>query len=163
MAKKAARTAKKAPTPKEREQQVADGDLQEESLEDQLRADARSDAEIDLDPPLPQRRQPPTGTGFRPSDLEQMVAEHGRQQRMSADEIAQIDRFRFVRDRGLPNPTKLFRVTGRRGTKDGRIDYGPVEIEATDEADAILRAADQLAITYRDRHHVNFTVVVLEE
>lgn len=115
---------------------------------------------IDLDPKVPASRAKPTGSGFRPSDLEKKIAQYAKQHGISPEEV---DRFRFLREHGLPNPTCLFRVSGRRGTKAGPIDYEPVEVEATDPADAILRAADQLGISYRDRHRVNFTVVVLEQ
>ena len=152
------------PTQEERAKQVEAGELQEESLEDQMRADSVSGAVIDLDPPLPPNRQPPKGAGFRPTDLERLIAEHVAKEGLSESEAARLDRFRFIREHGLPNPTRLYRVSGRRAAHgEGRIDMGPIEVEATDEADAILRAADQLGISHRERHRVNFSVVVLEE
>ncbi len=164
MAKKA-RPRTTAQRERQRKREVKSGELPDESLEDQLRADAQSDAidVLDLEPTVPEERTPPKGAGFRPSDLERMIKEWGRKEGLTDDQVAQIDRCRFIRDNGLPNPTRLYRVTGRRGTKEGPVDYGPVKVEATDEADAILRAADQLKISYRIRHRVNFTTVCLQE
>lgn len=93
---------------------------------------------------------------LRPSHLTEMI-----EKACEADgsDPAKVDRFRFIRDNGLPNPRRRYRVTGRQG--NALVD--PVTVDATDESDAIRMAADHRRIQYRDRHKVSFQTAVLEE
>lgn len=99
----------------------------------------------------------PTPSGpFRPSDLARMVAEHAKE---SNTEPHLIDRFKFLRERGLPNPTRLYRVSVRH---NGEI-RDTTEVEAVDESAAINAAAQRLGIPTKAMHSRVFHAIAIEE
>lgn len=107
-------------------------------------------------PPPPVRRE----RRLMRSELKRLVEDFAKRTGVAANTI---DRFRFIRDNGLPNPVALFSVSGRRVTKDGPIPFEPVRVYAVDEGDAVRAALDVKGVKIRDRHRWNMTVVLLEE
>lgn len=105
----------------------------------------------------------------RPSDVENAILARLRQDhpRASDEEIQSlardVDRFRFVRDEGLPAPRRRYRVTARRSGSGGVHVIEPTEVDAVDEGEAKSMVLDQHLVKNNDRHHWAATVVLLEE
>lgn len=138
----------------------------EESLEDQMALDNKPapEAPEDVDTVTEEAVQAAIAAPakiLRPSTLRAMILEScGGDQ----DAAAQVDPFRFRLDRGLPNPLRRYRVTGKRPTKDGPLSFpADVEVEAPDESEAVRKALDAARVARNERHRWNLRVVCVEE
>ena len=159
-AKKKAAAAKKKAAEEKKRADAAPPEV-EESYEDQLAGDELLDQELGLEAELSEEVPSDSEEDvFRPSDLEVLILES-----VGGDEEAAraVDRCKFLREEGLPSPRRRYRVSASRGSKDGPIKAKPLELNATDEADAIRLAGDIGRIKYSERHRWRFVCVVLEE
>lgn len=118
-----------------------------------------SQAEIESQPAS--AYEPPQA--FRYSDLERLVQEHAKAKGVS---VASIDRCRFIREEGLPVPTRRYKVIGSRSSGQKPIP-GPkslaFETEAVDESDAIRLALDAHDVRPIHRHRWRCQVAVLAQ
>lgn len=77
---------------------------------------------------------------FRPRDLNALIIEHCDRHNIQGDARAKLDPHKFLKEHGLPNPTKKYRVVGYKGDKE----LPPDEFEAVDESEA--------SALYREKH-----------
>lgn len=72
---------------------------------------------------------------FRPHHLTARIKKHAAAVGKKPEEI---DPFQFLREHGLPNPVRLYRVTGtgKAETGGGKVEGEPMEIDAVDPTDA---------------------------
>lgn len=92
---------------------------------------------------------------IRPSELAKLIETHAAENNVKPESI---DPFRFVREQGLPNPTRKYRVYALRAGNASR----PVDIEhATDESDATSQAIAILKI--QQPHRFTFRHAILEQ
>lgn len=116
-----------------------------------------------LEDPLPDEPPQPelaatTGEILRPSQLREIMAKDGRLTNKPLDKPA-----RYIREKGLPNPVRLIRVTLRKHSRGGPLEKKPLEINAVDESEALRMAMDAHRIPYRERHNWRGVAVILEE
>lgn len=83
---------------------------------------------------------------FRPRHLTELMAVAAREDKLSPEQTASMDPFRFLKDHGLPNPMRRFRVKGTLR----KVELPVEEIEAVDESDA---TAQYKAIHAADAPH----------
>lgn len=133
----------------------------EESLADQMDVDQleRSQAEPISESTAQQAVAAPAKI-LRPSELQAMVLESVGG---DAEAAAKVDQFRFRMERGLPNPLRRYRISGKRPTKDGPLEFPSVEVEAEDESEAIRKGLDAARVKLTERHRWNLRCVCLEE
>lgn len=91
---------------------------------------------------------------IRPSQLVEQMAAAGK---------AGTDPFRFLRENGLPAPTRKIRVSGSGTIKGESRELSPLDLEATDETEAIRRYAIRQQIPASELHRFRFQTVILEE
>lgn len=91
---------------------------------------------------------------IRPSQLVEQMAAAGK---------AGTDHFRFLRENGLPAPTRQIRVSGAGSLKGSAIELPPLDLEAVDESDAIRRYAVRRQVPASELHRFRFQTVILEE
>ena len=72
---------------------------------------------------------------FRPRHLTEAIRLYAADNAFSAEELAKVDPARFLREHGLPNPLKRFRVMGKHGAQQS----DPCEYDAVDESEACRR------------------------
>lgn len=91
---------------------------------------------------------------LRPSQL---------RERMKAEGKEGTDPFRFLRENGLPAPTRQIRVSGAGSIKGVNRELAPLDLDAPDEAEAIRRYAVRQQIPASELHRFRFQTVILEE
>lgn len=91
---------------------------------------------------------------LRPSQVAAMMKEAGREGG---------DVFRYLREQGLPAPTRKIRVSGAGVLKGSQTTLDPREVEAVDESDAIRRYAVLSQLPASELHRFRFQTVILEE
>ena len=72
------------------------------------------------------------------------------------------DPHKFLKERGLPNPVKLFRVTGRGPINKVDTQLSDAEIDAVDESDAQRQFILLRNLPAKEVHRFRFSVVELE-
>lgn len=72
------------------------------------------------------------------------------------------DPYRYLRDKGLPNPVKLYRVTGKGPVGNVAATLDSSEIDATDETEAVRLYAIARNVPTKELHRFKFFVVELE-
>lgn len=97
---------------------------------------------------------------FRPSDLTARIKKHAAAVGKKPEEI---DPFQFIREHGLPNPVRLYRVTGtgKPETGGGKVEGEPMEIDAVDPTDATNQYI--VANGIKEAHGWHFQHAVLAE
>jgi len=91
---------------------------------------------------------------YRPSDLAKEIAEYAKAEGL---DVKDVDPARYLRERGLPNPLKRYRVTARRG---GEVTPAR-EVESVDESDAVRQYYRLAGI--KEPHRYTAQVFLLED
>lgn len=123
-----------APTPEEAPQapETPESGPEPEAIVDPAAAVIVDDADVVAPEPAPKPKPKP----LRPSDLAPLIAERAREQNLDPK---LVDVHKLLKDKGLPNPTRLFGVKGtRHGSKGkGIVEKPSLAIEAVDSGAAI--------------------------
>ncbi len=98
-----------------------------------------------------------TPEDWRPSDLVAMMNSEEYKDHPAVNRPGGPDAQKFLREMGLKNPTRLYRVSARRGKRR----VAPQDIEAVDSGEAIQKLCQTLPI--KEPHKFTFQAVVLEE
>jgi len=107
---------------------------------------------------------------FRPRHLEEIIRRYCESQGIAGThEAADLDAHRFLKEHGLPNPKKLYRVFAIGRDKDGDdVTLEAREFEAVDETEALSQYCKRDDLT-KDRkpiadkaHHYRFKCVLLD-
>ncbi len=69
---------------------------------------------------------------FRPRHLTEMIRKHCEAHGITGEPMAKFDAHKFLKEHGLPNPTRLYRMLAFKGDTKLQIE----EIEAVDESEA---------------------------
>lgn len=93
---------------------------------------------------------------FRPRHLTEAIRLYAAEHDITGEALAKIDPHRFIREHGLPNPQRRFRVSG---IKKGQ-SVEPAEFEAVDSSEAVRQFI--LLRSIKEAHQWKFPAVQID-
>jgi len=93
---------------------------------------------------------------FRPRHLTDAIRLHAAEHDITGEALAKIDPHRFLKEHGLPNPVKRFRITGEKAGKH----VEPAEFDVVDASEGVRQFI--LLRSIKESHQWRFQSFLLD-